>query len=243
MRKGLIFIGLVIVIISLLLFTGCKPKVEDQPQTLFNESLNQEIEDLTQVEGSELVFNQRPEAKYEITQDDIFMDSKGNFTSLEISFFGVMLGDSFNEVEEILGPADTTRIPADESYKNMHYKKTLGISGDKEPGLNIHLVNDIVTRITVTPSAGDYLQGNTSIGTEKELIYTILDVPEYQDFVATFRVFHYVEKGLEVYLDANKLDRISFIFPQEFNGVEYVTTPTISEVGLIVNITKPVLVD
>lgn len=246
MKKGLIFAVLMIVLVSMLLFTSCKPKVEEQTEPLFNESLNEEIENLTQIEPEEekLTFTKRAEAKYEITQDDVFMDSKGNFTSLELSFFGVMLGDSFDEVEEYLGPADTSSIAADESYRNMYYKSSLKIPGTaNEPGLTLHLENEIVTRITVTPPANNFLHGNTTIGREKELIYTILDIPDYQSFVSNFRVFYYVEKGVEVYLARNKVNRISFVFPQEFKGVEYVKVPIISAEGILVNVTRPVRIE
>jgi hypothetical protein len=252
MKKGFIILGIVIIIVSLLsllLFTGCKnPKpVVNDTEPLFNESLNDEIQDLTQPETQVDDFEpfmfewkQRNESKYEIAEDDIF--TIGDFKSDEVSFFGVMLGDSFEQVIEFLGMPDVMFIPADESYRNLEYRKKIGIGG-LESGLTFHLVNDTVTRVTVKPNFNKYLHGNTSIGTEKDMIYAVLDVPDYQNLVYVYRIFHYVEKGTEVYFKNRYVNRISFIPPKEFKGVEFVTETTISNEGILINTTNPVLVE
>ena len=250
MKKAIIILGIVLVIASLLLFTGCKdPKpVVNDTEPLFNESLNDEIENLTEpatptetdFEAFMYEWKQRNESKYEIAEDDIF--TIGEFTSDEVSFFGVMLGDSFEQVIDTLGMPDVTFIPADESYRNLEYRKKIGI-GELESGLTFHIVNDTVTRATVKPNFAKYLHGNTSIGIDKEIIYTVLDVPDYQNLINIYRIFHYVEKGTEVYFRNRYVDRISFIPSQEFKGVEFITETTISNQGIVINTTVPVLIE
>ena len=93
------------------------------------------------------------------------------------------------------------------------------------------------------PAFNKYLHGNTSIGTDKEVIYALLDIPDYQSFLSVFRVFHYVEKGLEIYFKNRYVNRMSFFFPKEFRGVEYVTVQKITREGIFVNITEPVLIE
>ncbi len=132
MRKEIMFIGLLLVIASLLLLSACRPELEQEPEPLFNETLNEEIEEITEPgpgEFEEFMFEyeSRNESKYEIAEDDIFTLTMGDFTSDEISFFGVMLGDSYEDVLDRLGIPDVMFIPADESYKNMEYRKKIGI--------------------------------------------------------------------------------------------------------------------
>nr|MCK4929657.1 hypothetical protein [Nanoarchaeota archaeon] len=249
MRRELIIMSFLLIIISLILFTGCKPITEQEPETLFNESLNEEIEELTKIEEKpeefeEFFFNHTPrnESVYEIAEHDIFTLTMGNFTSMEISFFGVMLGDSYEMVLERLGIPDVMTIPADESYKNMEYRRKIGIGGI-ESGLTFHLEDDTVTRITVKPPFVKYLHGNTTIGIDKQIIYTVLDIPDYQDFMNVYRIFYYVEKGVEIYFRNRYVNRMSFIFPKEFKGVEYITIPRFVQEGVIVNTTQPVLIE
>jgi hypothetical protein len=247
MRKNMLLCSAFLVI-ALILLAGCQqPEDEGTINPLFNQSMNEQLENLT-VPGAEafveFFFNYTPrvEAKYEIAEDDVFMLSMGNFTSTEISFLGVMLGDSYEDVLGRLGIPDVLFIPADESYKNMEYRKKIGI-GDKISGISFHLENDTVTRITVKSPFKKYMHGNTSIGTDKEIIYYLLDVPDYQDFVSVLRVFHYVEKGVDVYFKNRYVDRISFSLPKDFKGVEYVTVNKLVNEGIFVNITEPVLIE
>jgi len=250
MKKTMLVIGFLLVLASLLLLTGCWPKQpESQPSPLFNESLNQQIENLTvPTEPTdsfvEFMFNYtaRPEAKYEIARDDIFTMSMGNFTSSEISFFGVMLGDSYESVLERLGIPDVMYIPADESYKNLEYRKKIGIGGQLS-GLTLHIENNTVTRINVKPAFNKYLQGNTSLGTSKEIIYIVLDIPDYQSFVSVYRVFHYVEKGVELYFKGSYVNRMSFFYPSDFKGVEYINVVHEISDGVFANVTEVVAVE
>ncbi|KYK26744.1 hypothetical protein AYK26_04695 [Euryarchaeota archaeon SM23-78] len=247
MNKKTFIIGLVVVLV-LLLFTSCKPSPpESDIGPLFNESLNKELEELTTVKPGEFEpfffkWSERNESKYEIAEDDIFTMTRGNFTSSEISFFGLMLGDSYEDVLERLGIPDVMFILADKSYKNLEYRNKIGINGTLS-GLTFHLENDTVTRITVKPPFKKYMHGNTSVGTDKEIIYALLDVPDYQSFLSSLRVFYYVEKGVEVYFKNRYVDRISFLFPQEFKGVEYVTEEHLTSEGIVVNTTEPVLIE
>jgi len=151
----------------------------------------------------------------------------------------VMLGDSYESVIEKLGRPDSIFTPKDGSYKNLQYRNAIGI-GAKEPGMVLHIENDTVTIINLRTAFGKYLQGNTSIGTSKDMIYALLDIPDYQSFVASYRVFYYVEKGIDIYINENDVRSMTFYYPYEFKGVEYVTVQEDIGGGILVNITKPV---
>jgi hypothetical protein len=248
--KGAIFL-IGIFILSLILLAGCVPKPSGPTGHLFNETLNQQIENLTNPinitnatnvpKFTEFFYNYTPrsEAKYEIASDDVFTLSKGNFTSTQISFFGVMLGDSYESVIERLGIPDMMYTAPDKSYRNLDYRNKIGIGG-VEAGLTFHIENNTVTRITAKPPFKKYMQGNTSIGTDKEIIYALLDVPDYQNFIASLRIFHYVEKGADIYFDNKYIDRIAFSYPKEYKGVTYVTHPVVVSENVVGNQTIPV---
>jgi hypothetical protein len=235
------------VIFLLFLLMGCKQApVENEPGTLFNESLNNEIESLVNVSNvslgiEEFYFNYSPriDSKYEIARDDVFSLSRENLTSTEISFLGVMLGDSYDEVVQRLGIPNREFTPYDDSYKNLDYAMKIGINSTA-PAITFHLENDSVTRISILPYFAKYLNGNTSIATPKATIYALLDTPDYQSFLSSFKVFHYVEKGVDVYLKGEYVNRVSFYFPREFKGVEYLTTEQEVAQGVMANVTEPV---
>jgi len=247
MRKTFAIIAFLLAVASLVALISCnQANVENKPGILFNESLNQQIENLTNTSipakgFQEFYFNYtiRNESKYELAEDDVFTLTKGDFNSTQLSFLGIMLGDSRNKVVELLGIPDVEFTAADKSYKNLEYRENIGI-GEQEAGLSIHFENDTVTRITVTKSFNKYLHGNTTLGQPKELVYALFDTPDYQSVVANMRVFHYVEKGMELYFDARDVDRMSFINPHYFKGVKYVTVQTEIANGVFVNSTVPV---
>lgn len=227
MKKRLIIAGFILIIVSLL-FAGCTPDIPEEP------------EPVDECPEFMFEFTPNPDAKYEIARDDIFTSTMGDFKSTEISFFGIMLGNSYARVIEKVGVPDVMYMPEDESFKNMEYRKKIGICG-MESGITYHLENDIVTRITVKPNFKKYMHGNTSIGIDKEIVYTVVDIPDYQDFLDVYRIFHYVEKGMDIYFRNRYINRISFTFPAEFKGIEYVTIETIAKEGIPVNVVKPVL--
>jgi len=166
------------------------------------------------------------------------MLSKGNLSSLQISVFGVMLGDSYEAVVERLGIPDLSFTPADNSYTNIDYRAKLGIGGT-DPGLTIHVENNTVTQMIIKSPMNKYLRGNTTLGQDKELIYYLFDPPDYNSFLSSFKVFHYVEKGMDFYLKADNVDRIAFYYPREFKGVEYRTVQREVGPGIFNNITEP----
>jgi hypothetical protein len=249
MRKTFAAIVFLLVVASLIALIGCnQAKDGNKPDTLFNESLNQQIENLTNTSlpdvFEEFYFNYTPrnDSMYELARDDVFTMTMGNFNSTQLSFLGVMLGDSYDKVLELLGTPDLESRAADGSYRNLEYGKKIGI-GEEEAGLVIHIDDSTVTRITVTKSFNKYLHGNTTLGQPKELVYALFDTPDYQSVVSNMKVFHYVEKGTEIYFDARNVDRMSFINPHDFKGVKYVTVQTEIANGVFVNSTVPVEIE
>jgi hypothetical protein len=256
MKKAYSIIAFLFVAILLALLIGCKQApLENNQGNLFNESLNQQIENLTSTNISANVsenisaapafkefyfnFTSRPEAKYEIAKDDVFTISKGNFNSTQISFLGVMLGDSYDYVMLRLGEPDAKLNSEKEGLKNLDYNKRIGINGNVS-AMTLHFENNTLTRITIKPLFNKYLHGNTTLGQSKEYVYAVFDVPDYQSFLSYLKVFHYVEKGVEFYFRAKNVDIISFIIPADFKGVKYVTQETGFGGGIITNVTEPV---
>lgn len=252
MKKAYSIIAFLFVAILLALLIGCKQApLENNQGNLFNESLNQQIENLTNTNVStnisaapafkEFYFNytSRPEAKYEIAKDDVFSLSKGDFNSTQLSFLGVMLGDSYDDVMLRLGEPDAQLNSEKEGLKNLDYNKRIGINGTVA-AMTLHFENETLTRITIKPLFNKYLQGNTTLGQSKEYVYAIFDTPDYQSFLSYLKVFHYVEKGVEFYFRSKNVEVISFIMPSDFKGVQYVTQETGFGGGIIANVTEPI---
>jgi hypothetical protein len=255
MRKTNVITTMLLLLFAMLVSTlivSCKQAPSTvNPGPLFNESINQQIENLTKTnttqvlpEFKEFYFNYTPraEAKYEIARDDIFTLSWGNFTSNEISFLGVMLGDSYDSVIKRLGQPNHKLTGYNNTFSNLDYSKRIGIN-ITDPAITFHVENDTVTRITVNIPFNKYLQGNTSVGQPKGIIYALLDVPDYQDFLTDLKVFHYVEKGVELYFPNNYVGIMSFVPPKKFKGVKYVVVQEEIGKGVYANVTKAVLIE
>jgi hypothetical protein len=238
-----------IILSSVFILTGCNQN--DVPAnntiTLYNQTLNNELDNITKKpvrKFEEFMFNYtiRPEAKYEIAKDDVFTLSNGSFKSSEISVLGVMLGDNRTKVEEMLGLANRMFIAADKSYMNMEYGRQIGIL-NKTNALVIHLENDSVKQINLRLPFKKYTTGNTTFGIGKEYVYYQLGLPDYHEFIGNYRVYHYVTKGMELYTNKDSVDVISFLTPREFKGVKYETVQQVLSSGVVVNTTKPVLIE
>ena len=155
---------------------------------------------------------QKKEAKYEITETDIF--SLSNFTSSEISVKGIMLGDSFDQVLEKLGYPDAQKdYPPD--IINLEYSKRINLNGT---GLILQFKNKILKKITIREPFNEYLIGKTKIIHSKDEIYNIFGAPDEMKFVPihqgstiVFRNNMYKDKGLEIYIRKNKEIGFGFV--------------------------------
>lgn len=246
-----IIVSIMLTLLAAVVLTGCNSQPQAQGNTtqpLFNESLNQQIDNMTN--PTEVVFKEfnytpvdRPDAKYEIIEDDIFTLTNGSFNSSEISFLGVKLGDSYEQVLKALGVPDVMFVSPDKSYRNLEYGRKIGINSSLT-AITYHVENDTLTQVTLHPQFARYLNGNTTIGTEKDTLYRLLDTPDYIDFqLEIFKVFHYVEKGVDLYLKGDNVGIFTFKMPREFKGVKYVTKMIDIGGGIVVNVTEPVLIE
>jgi hypothetical protein len=251
MNKNASILMITLLLAALLAVGGCRTNSVQQPglnETLFNQSLNNELEQAissgnSTSSGSSFVpfkinFTKNPNVKYDFAADDVFAIAGENFTSLDAAVFGVMLGDSYEDVLLQLGVPDVMFVPADKSYRNMEYGKKIGVS-DKVTAISFHLQNDVVDRISMRQTFKPYLVGNTSIGQEKEYLYAVFNVPDYFSFTEFQKVHHYVEKGIELYINRDKIEIISILPPKEFKGVIYKSVPVEIAPGVYANVTKP----
>lgn len=250
MNKNII-VNIILTLFIAVILTGCnnqRPAQTNTTQPLFNESLNQQIENLTN--SVEVVFKEfnytpidRPDAKYEILEDDIFTLSNGSFNSSEISFLGLKLGDSYEQIIKAVGIPDVMYASADKSYRNLEYSKKIGINSS-ETAITYHVENDTLTQVILRWQFGRYMNGNTTMNVDKNTLYRLLDTPDYIDFQLTiYKVFHYVEKGVDLYLKGDNAKIFVFKAPREFKGVNYVTTLKDLGGGIVVNVTEPVLIE
>ncbi|MBN1792666.1 hypothetical protein JW826_03200 [Candidatus Woesearchaeota archaeon] len=216
--------------------------------TLFNESLNEEIEGLTDTNATLpgdfteffVEVEKRNDSMYEVALDDVLTLAGEEFDSSKISVLGVMLGDSYESVLGRLGVPDVTMIGENKSYRNMEYSRKIGIGG-KVTAITYHVENETVTQINIRKPFNKYLHGNTSFDTRKEVVFGLLGSPDYQDFLSNFKVSHYVENGVDFYMNNDKVQIISLYPPKEFKGVEYVSYMEEIAPGVFVNSTKAVL--
>jgi hypothetical protein len=228
-----------------MLVSGCSQMSrpgDDSP--IYNSTLNDELENLT-MSGSNassgefmVSFASRSEAEYEFAYDDVFGEAGEDFDSSKASVLGIMLGDSYEDVLEKLGTPDLTFVSADRSYRNMEYGKKIGVVSNIT-ALTYHIEGDKVTRITMRRPFDKYLSGKTKMGTQREEVYALFNVPDYMSFLENHRTFHYVEKGLELYLKTDRVDIISLVPLKEFKGVEYRSVPVEIAPGVWGNVTKP----
>jgi hypothetical protein len=248
-----IFIVIVLVAALSLVMTSCtKPaqpgNLPGNDVPLFNQSINTQIENLTDIskvpEVKKYVFTYVPRnnTKYEVAKDDFIMLSKGNFTSTEISVLGIKLGDSADDVRKTIGVPDTEFIAADKSYRNIEYGRRIGINST-DTAITFHIENGTVTQINLRRLFNKYLQGNSTIGKDKNFVYAYIGIPDYQDFLANHKVFHYVEKGMNLYVNMDDVDAISFQMPKVFKGVKYVTRNQEIAQGIYGNVTEAVLIE
>jgi hypothetical protein len=238
-----------IILITLMIFSvfllACTPQTIEQEDPLYNEDLNNELEDLqnnTEVDvNTEFSYEPRAEAEYEIADVDLFALTNGSFDPKNISFLGVMLGDSYQSVKDRLGVPDVEYEPSDKSYQNLDYHAKIGL--ERGEGISFHIVDDKVERIVVKKNFNKFLQGDTELGQSKEYVYTVFDTPDYTDLVSNFKIFFYVEKGLEFYLVRNSVDRVAFTYPEEFKGVTYEVVQEQIGDGIYKNVTRPVRIE
>jgi hypothetical protein len=238
-----------LVLLALLtILGGCKESGSERYNNgllPINATLNEELEKSAMASNAEfkefkLNFTPNPLARFDFAIDDVFSISGESFNSLDAAVLGVMLGDSYQDVLERLGVPDVMFVPTDKSYRNLEYGKKIGIGGSLT-AITYHIEDDTVTRISMRQTFAKYLVGNTSIGQTKEYLYDNFDVPDYQSFTQTEKVHHYVEKGIEFYINRDELQIISLIPPRDFKGVEYRTVPVDIGGGIFANVTKPFL--
>ena len=238
----IVFIGLLIMALAL---AGCAGRQASPDSGLVNQTLNQELENLT-IPGAanftEFFFDYTPrdDALFELAKDDVFSQWNSNITSADISVLGVKIGDNYSQVIDRMGIPDVMYVPADKSYRNMEYGRKIGVK-NITTAITYHLENDTVNRITLRRPFNKYLQGNTTFGQSKEFVYDKIGVPDYQDFTSSQKIFAYVTQGVELYMTAGGIDVISFVKPRKFNGVVYISRLEEIADGVYANVTRPVL--
>ena len=148
--------------------------------------------------------NYKSDAKYEITQTDIF--SLEDFNANDVSVMGLKVGDRTQTLLETLGSPDL-QTDYRGGTSTLEYSEAIGL---EDSGLIILLDNGVVKRITMKPSFNEFLVGKTKANLEKEEIYRIYGVPEEvvrmpikQDSSLIIKSLLYHSKGLEFTIRKN----------------------------------------
>jgi len=155
------------------------------------------------------------ERKYlEITENDIFSLEK--FSYKDISVKGVMLGDRPDEVVKKIGYPNHQSV-YQPNIVNMEYSTNLGMN---KTGLILHFENKFLTRITIKEPFNIYLKGKTKINYTKDEMYMMFGKPDDIKFVPispnnvlVYRLYVYLDKGLEFIIRKNKQNGFTFFIP------------------------------
>jgi len=145
---------------------------------------------------------------YELTNVDLF--SLENWNSYDVTVKGVALGDTLDQVEQILGDPDDVQI-----YNPV--VSTLVYKENGKDALLFYIANKQVRRIIIRPGFNDHLIGKTKIDYELRAIYDEFGIPDEQEDVSKQRIFEYHSKGLEVY-NRNKQMTAFALVPPGYDG-------------------------
>lgn len=242
--------NLIIILSLAFIISGCTAKQVNNPvieNPLINETLNNNIENSINSNASSpglntnFSFTLHPDAKYDFGMHDIFTLEGENFDSTKYSVLGIKFGDNYSYVLSKLGIPDVMYVPADKSYKNMEYSRKIGIDSGVT-AVTFNLKNDVVTQISMRQNF-NLLKGNTSMGQDKAYLYAVLGTPDYQDFSSGYKVFHYVEKGLDIYMNSDSTKILSIMEPKKYLGVEYRNVLVEISEGVFANVTRTFLIE
>lgn len=148
-----------------------------------------------------------PKTANELIFNDILSE---NFSSKNTTVFGISVGMSEEDVLAKLGPADKVNEFDFGAIKNWEYAERIGLNST---GVLYHFEKGTVTRITISPSLNNYLQGTSKVGKSKTEVYNLFGIPERQFDMTKGRFFVYNQKGFEVYLNTNGEYQYAFVYP------------------------------
>lgn len=133
----------------------------------------------------------------------------------EISYFGVMLGASEEDVVNLHGQPDSEQEFAFGRTKNIEY--SFGQTNDTT--VLYHFDRGVLNAVLITSYAQDVLEYDSLLGDRREDMYSVLRVPTVSDDLASReRMFVYDEFGYELFTKQGIIQRIYFTTPNR--GIE-----------------------
>ncbi len=148
-----------------------------------------------------------PQTATELVYNDILSQP---FVSTNVTVLGVRLGDNEETVFAALGQASPVEKFDFGQIQNWHYKTDPSMN---ESAVVYHFEDGVVTRISWGRSLNSYLQGNSTVGLEKEDIYATQGAPERAYDIPFGRFLVYNNAGLEVYLDRYGINQYALVMP------------------------------
>lgn len=143
----------------------------------------------------------------ELLYNDVFAQE---FVSTNVTVLGARLGMSDGELRALLGEPDKLDKYQFGIVQNWQYGQALGL---EQIGVLYHFERGVLTRITLGPAANPLLHGNSTVGKEKEEVYSLFGTPERAYDIPNGRFFVYNDLGLEVYLDRHGESQYAFVYP------------------------------
>lgn len=147
---------------------------------------------------------------YELTKYDVLdMLHKKQIKSTNIAVRGVRLGDRFMDVKNKIGLPDYVEDYYDGKTTNLKYER------DGKTSMIVHLEDNTVTRIVIREGMDSELAGKSKIGISIEEVTTTFGKPtEFEDSKFS-RTYRYKPRGLEIYLDRQRVFGYGLIMPEE----------------------------
>jgi len=144
----------------------------------------------------------------EITEVDVF--SIPNITSLQISVFGLKLGDSEELLIDVIGQPDLKTQVGPNDY-NYEYRERFM---EEYVGLLVHTTNGTITTFTFRPPFNKFMKGETKIEHTKEDVYRMFGKADRLELASYFTIYHFNEKGIDVVVRGKEMRGFSLTLPK-----------------------------
>jgi hypothetical protein len=148
-----------------------------------------------------------PRTSNELLYNDVLAHP---FSSRNTTVLGVSVGMTSEDVRTRIGEPDKVEQYSFGSIQNWHYSAAVGLNST---GVLYHFEDGTVTRITISPAMNKYLKGNSTVGKQKEDIYSVLGAPDRIYDIPRARFLVYNDEGFETYLNRYGEYQYAFVYP------------------------------
>jgi len=133
-----------------------------------------------------------------------------SITSDNISVYGVKVGDDISSVvnNPKFGKPDlSASFNETGNVTNIEYREKFGLN---KSGILFNTLDGKIRRITIKQPFSVFLVGKSNMNHSLRGIYDTYGLPDSQEQLPYFRIFHYPDRGMDLLVDKNKLNGVSF---------------------------------